>query len=105
MLRSFDYAAASALRERAGIRPETSAALRPWSEDWRRRVKQAFLVGYRETIGDCPSFPRDEALTRQLLDLFTLEKALYEICYEAANRPDWVHIPLAGVVETIGHGK
>jgi len=105
MLRSFDYAAASVLQERAAIRPDSVGALRPWSDDWRRRVKQAFIAGYREAIGDCVSFPRDEALVRQLLDLFTLEKALYEICYEAANRPEWVHIPLADAVEMIGHGR
>ena len=105
MLRSFDYAAASALQERAAIRPESAGPLRPWSDDWRRRVKQAFLAGYRAAIGDCPSFPKDEGLTNQLLDLFMLEKALYEICYEAANRPDWIHIPLADAVEMMGHGK
>jgi maltose alpha-D-glucosyltransferase / alpha-amylase len=105
MLRSFDYAAASALQDRAAIRPESGAVLRPWSDDWRRRVKQAFFAGYREAIGDCPSFPRDEGLVRQLLDLFMLEKSLYEICYEAANRPAWIHIPLADAVEMIGHGK
>jgi maltose alpha-D-glucosyltransferase/alpha-amylase len=105
MLRSFDYAAAAALRERAAFRPDAVGALRPWSEDWRRRVKQAFLTGYREAIGDCPSIPRDDAQFKQLLDLFTLERALYEICYEAANRPDWIQIPLADVVEMIGHGR
>jgi maltose alpha-D-glucosyltransferase/alpha-amylase len=105
MLRSFDYAAAAALRERAAIRPESGVALRPWSDDWRRRVKQAFLAGYRDAIGDCPSFPKDEAVNKQLLELFMLEKALYEICYEAANRPDWIHIPLSGVMEMMGHGK
>jgi maltose alpha-D-glucosyltransferase/alpha-amylase len=105
MLRSFDYAAAAALRERSAIRPEMAGALRPLSEDWRRRVKRAFLAGYRAAIGDCPSFPREEALFGQLLDLFTLEKALYEVCYEAANRPEWIQIPLADVVEMIGHGR
>jgi maltose alpha-D-glucosyltransferase/alpha-amylase len=40
-----------------------------------------------------------------LIEIFVLEKALYEICYEAANRPDWIPIPLAGVVEIICHGK
>jgi maltose alpha-D-glucosyltransferase/alpha-amylase len=105
MLRSFDYVAASALGERAAIRPESRGALQPWSEDWRMRAKQAFLAGYREAIGDCPSFPRDDALIRRLLEVFTLEKALYEICYEAANRPDWIHIPLMGVMEIVGHAK
>ena len=42
--------------------------------------------------------PDDEASTLQLLDLLILEKALYEICYEAANRPAWLSIPLNGVL-------
>jgi maltose alpha-D-glucosyltransferase/alpha-amylase len=42
---------------------------------------------------------------RELIEISVLEKALYKICYEAANRPDWIHIPLAGIVEIICHGK
>jgi predicted trehalose synthase len=64
-----------------------------------------FLAGYRAAIGDCPSFPRNEASFSQLIEISVLEKALYKICYEAANRPDWIHIPLAGIVEIICHGK
>jgi len=59
ILRSSDYAAAAALRERATIRPELSGPLRPWSDDWRQRVKEAFLVARHEAIGDCRSFPRE----------------------------------------------
>jgi predicted trehalose synthase len=88
MLRSFDYAASSALDERAAIPPESRGALQPRNEDW-RRAKQVFLAGYRAAIGDCPSLPRNEAL--------------YEICYGGANRSG--HIPQAGVVKIIGYGK
>jgi predicted trehalose synthase len=38
-----------------------------------------FLAGYRAAIGDCPSFPRNEALFKQLIEIFVLEKTLYEI--------------------------
>jgi maltose alpha-D-glucosyltransferase / alpha-amylase len=61
--------------------------------------------GQCAAIGDCPSFPRNETSFSQLIEIFVLEKALYEICYEAANRSDWIHIPLVGVVEIICHGK
>ena len=74
------------------------------SEDWRRRAEPVFLAGYRAAIGDCPSFPRNEASFSQLIE-FVLEKTLYKICYEAANRPDWIHTPLAGIVEIFSHGK
>src|SRR5271169_2383728 len=83
MLRLFDYAAASALDARAVIPPASRGALQPGSEDW-RRAKQVFLAGYCAAIGDCPSFPRNEALFNQLIEIFVLEKTLYEICYGAA---------------------
>jgi len=105
MIRSFDYAAASALDERAAIRPESRNTLQPWSNEWRRLAKQAFLAGYRGAIGDCSAFPGEDGPFKTMLDLFVLEKALYEIAYEAANRPDWVHIPLAGVMEVAENGR
>jgi predicted trehalose synthase len=77
-LRLFDYAVASALDARAAIPPASRGALQPRSEDW-RRAKQVFLPGYRAAIGDCPSFPRNEALFKQLIEIFVLEKTLYEI--------------------------
>ena len=42
-------------------------------------------------------WPEDESAARRLLALFLLEKALYEIAYEAANRPDWVWLPMLGL--------
>jgi maltose alpha-D-glucosyltransferase/alpha-amylase len=45
------------------------------------------------------SIPADERSFRATLDLFLIEKALYELRYEMANRPDWVEIPLRGLLE------
>jgi maltose alpha-D-glucosyltransferase/alpha-amylase len=58
---------------------------------------EAYLAGYRETIVGARSYPSDPAMAEQLLDLFTLEKAFYEMSYELANRPAWVRIPLEGI--------
>ncbi|HET7303811.1 MAG TPA: 1,4-alpha-glucan branching protein GlgB [Segeticoccus sp.] len=80
MLRSFDYAAGAA--EHAD---GTSRA--PWA----RAARHAFLVGYAE-IADRD--PREDAL---LLEALELDKALYEVVYEARNRPDWLPLPVAGV--------
>ena len=104
ILRSIDYVASLALRERASVRPESRQTLVPWIEDWVRCTKDAFRSGYRETIGDCPSYPDDEAVVDKLIGLFSIEKALYELCYEAANRPDWIHIPLVGILALIDRG-
>jgi maltose alpha-D-glucosyltransferase/alpha-amylase len=44
----------------------------------------------------------NEEHTRALIELFTLEKALYEIRYELDNRPDWVGIPIRGILDLLG---
>lgn len=104
MLRSFNYAAWAALFGLSESRPEAEAAAEPWAMAWEESTVAAFLEGYRETIGDCPSYPADERDAENLIKLFTLEKALYEICYEAANRPRWLRIPLRGVQRIIAGG-
>jgi maltose alpha-D-glucosyltransferase/alpha-amylase len=60
-------------------------------------VVERFLKGYRTATVGCASVPLDEGAFRALLNLFTLEKALYEVVYEATNRPDWIGIPAQGV--------
>jgi maltose alpha-D-glucosyltransferase/alpha-amylase len=97
ILRSFNYAAWAALFKRGAYSPDLLARLVPWAEDWEQQARQAFLDGYTQTIGDCRVVPADPADARRLIDAFTLEKALYEIAYEADNRPDWLRIPLQGM--------
>ncbi len=109
MLRSFDYAASAAVAGLIQVNPGSGDVLHALAEAWRRASATAFLAGYRETISGCPSYPEDAAAADRLLKLFLLEKALYEICYEAANRPLWVRIPLKGVsslleLEATDHG-
>jgi maltose alpha-D-glucosyltransferase / alpha-amylase len=97
MLRSFDYAAWAAVMTLTELHAGSGEVVRSLAETWRAATEAAFLGAYRETIAGCPSYPEDEAQAARLLDLFLLEKALYEICYEAANRPHWLRIPLEGV--------
>jgi maltose alpha-D-glucosyltransferase / alpha-amylase len=97
MLRSFDYAAWSASLHFAEVHPGSEDLVLGLAQRWRESVEAAFLDAYRETITGCPSYPEDADQAQALLDLFLLEKALYEICYEAANRPGWLRIPLRGV--------
>jgi maltose alpha-D-glucosyltransferase/alpha-amylase len=101
MLRSFNYAAWAALLHPAEAWHEGLEPLLPWAMDWEKQASEAFMEGYRKAVGDCPSYPADPATARKLIDLFTLEKALYEVCYEAANRPDWLRIPLQGVARLV----
>jgi maltose alpha-D-glucosyltransferase/alpha-amylase len=97
MLRSFEYAEWAALFAIAEHEADSVAKLLPFAEAWRKCTQATFLSSYFEAIGDSPSCPKDRAEADRLLKLFTLEKALYEICYEATNRPSWLRIPIAGL--------
>ena len=90
MLRSFSYAA-------AGSRILRDA---PPPEGWEDRARETFLDGYFETVDSALLPPGDEG-TRKMLSIFELEKAVYELRYELNNRPDWVAIPVAGIVRLL----
>ena len=55
-----------------------------------------FYAGVRETIGHGRLWPQDDQTARRLLRFFVVEKAIYEIGYELANRPDWIAVPVSG---------
>ncbi len=105
MLRSFHYASyGSLLRPEMGpaIRPEDVAALDGWVRTWNRWVGATFLAGYREATTAASFLPSDDADWAALLDVFLLEKACYELTYELNNRPDWVAIPIRGILQLLG---
>ena len=101
MLRSIDYAAFSALDRVTARLPELSERTVAAAEDWRRRSSQEFLQLYTATAKDMTSLPADHDAAMQQLEIFLLQKAFYEICYEAANRPTWLSIPVRGVLDLI----
>ena len=86
MLRSFDYAARQFL-----IGPPEDEHLTERALDWARRNRNAFCDGYTETADDDP---RAHAT---LLHAFELDKAVYEVAYEHANRPEWLGVPLSSI--------
>lgn len=88
MLRSFDYAARHQLIGRAG-----QAALSDAARDWARRNASAFCVGYAEAGG------LDPVANKVLLRALQLDKAVYEVLYEARHRPSWLPIPLDSLAE------
>jgi maltose alpha-D-glucosyltransferase/alpha-amylase len=102
MLRSFNYAAYATLFRITAERPGDFAMLEPAARSWKRLASQAFLEGYLDVVQGTPAYPADPEQARSFLDLFILEKALYELGYELANRPDWVRIPLKGILALLG---
>jgi len=95
MIRSFDYAAAVVKRKSLASHahvadPSRDAFLHTFVE----RATQCFLAGYHEAYP-----PEDATAERDLLGLFLLEKAAYEIAYEASNRPTWIDVPLRGLAQ------
>ncbi len=102
MLRSFDYARHTALHQ-AAQNPIDFERLAPVSRAWERRVRKMFLETYRDVAVSGQLYADAAAFcdAQPLLDLFELEKALYELRYEMDNRPDWVAVPLAGILALV----
>ncbi len=102
MLRSFSYAARSALARYTQRHPENPAALLPWTTLWENAVSTRFLQEYITAIRQMPDLLPVDSLSQQLLNRYLIEKALYELLYELNNRPDWVSIPLSGLLTLLG---
>jgi maltose alpha-D-glucosyltransferase/alpha-amylase len=101
-IRSIDYAASAALDRATDLNPEERTAMAQRIRAWTENMSEAYWASYREALGDDRMWPEDVGQTRALLDLFLLEKALYEIEYELTNRPSWAHNPLAATLRMIG---
>jgi maltose alpha-D-glucosyltransferase/alpha-amylase len=101
MLRSFDYAIASAMKERLAVRPQDEPRLLPWRRVWVFEVSKTFLNGYKKTADHASFIPDSDSAAGILLQAFLLEKAFYEVNYELHNRPDWIDIPITGILEMI----
>jgi len=93
-LRSIDYAVSAALDRAPNLNSDERETLTAHMRSWSERLGAAYWETYRETIGDVALWPDDPQAQRRLLDIFLLEKALYEIEYELSNRPAWAAIPM-----------
>ncbi len=100
MLRSFSYASQAALRSDQ-LQASTAPRREAWARFWVDSVSAAFLRSYLTTAGTASFVPQTtEDLDLQLTTML-LEKALYELRYELNSRPDWVRIPLRGILEVV----
>jgi maltose alpha-D-glucosyltransferase/alpha-amylase len=100
MLRSFDYASQAALKSNQ-IDAKTLPELRKWGRFWVQCVSAAFLKSYLATAGLASFVPQSADDLDGQLTTMLLEKALYELRYELNMRPDWVGIPLRGILQVV----
>jgi maltose alpha-D-glucosyltransferase/alpha-amylase len=101
MVRSFDYAVHQGLRNhavRSGVRHEELGGYLPWARHWYREVASTFLGAYLETAGSQPFLPQARDELSGLLTVYLLERTVYELGYELNNRPEWIHLPLQGLL-------
>jgi maltose alpha-D-glucosyltransferase/alpha-amylase len=104
MLRSFDYAAATIIAAGGAGQDDTALARkRGIVERFRQNANKAFLSAYQEASAPIAHHWSQTHSERDLLNLFLIEKAAYEICYEAANRPAWLNVPLFGLAQLLSH--
>jgi maltokinase len=104
MLRSFDYAAFSPLvlgedPDTPGPTAEELARFEGPAAAWIEACRRAFLDGYLAVAGDDGPAGGDAEL---LLRAYELDKAVYEVMYEARHRPPWLQIPLGGIRRLLG---
>lgn len=93
MTRSFQYAAAMALRNHE----EPDRELKVLADAWTVRNVNTFLAGYADVDAAHRLLPRARASRDALLSVFELDKAVYEVAYELAHRPDLADLPIRAV--------
>ncbi|MBD3268284.1 maltose alpha-D-glucosyltransferase [bacterium] len=104
MLRSFHYAAYSALFEREAngmLSPEEYKKMEAWIRFWHEWVSVIYFAGYKQTAEGQAFLPKDREELRTLLECYLLEKSVYELGYEMNNRPEWLKIPFQGILQLV----
>lgn len=104
MVRSFQYAAYTALFGQVpgvSVQDSDRERVKAWGEVWNAAVSANYLSSYFNTAADGNFIPASQDERLRLLNAFLLHKALYEVAYELNNRPDWVQIPLRGILSIV----
>ena len=103
MVRSFDYAAHFAVARHASteVDPGQIPMLEQWAKFWYIWVTPVFLTSYSNVAKQAPLLPEATREFITLLNAYLLEKAIYEIGYELDNRPDWLRVPIRGILHLL----
>jgi maltose alpha-D-glucosyltransferase/alpha-amylase len=97
LLRSLDYAAAMLAEENPAVDTPLLERRRSMLDLWRQAASAAFLDAYRAVAEAQPRPWLRPSEEQDIIDIFLIEKVAYEISYEIANRPAWLHVPLRGL--------
>ncbi len=98
---SIDYSVTAALERALKVAPDEHGRLGAALAGWRDRSVTAFLAVYREIMTNSPLWPADAQAAGQMINFFLLEKTLHEAEYELAHRPDWLRVPLTGMLRIL----
>jgi maltose alpha-D-glucosyltransferase/alpha-amylase len=101
MVRSFCYAAGAAISVRSDLQGSALDRLRVWARWWQTWSIAGFLGAYRASAAREPFLPEDPESLESTLQVFLLEKTLYETRYELSHRPAWLAIPLIGLLDLL----
>ncbi|MGX9993464.1 maltose alpha-D-glucosyltransferase (plasmid) [Rhizobium sp. Z1P35] len=99
LLRSLNYLVATAQLDNDAVTEHENEVRRDAIARFGRSAEEAFLDAYWQAVSASKTLAMPPEQRRRVLDAFLLEKAAYEIAYEARNRPKWLPIPLAGLTE------
>jgi maltose alpha-D-glucosyltransferase/alpha-amylase len=101
LIRSIDYSTTAALERAVKVAHDEHGRLGAALAEWRGRAEAAFLAAYRETMVNQRLWPASPGATERMLNFFLLEKVCYEIEYELSYRPDWLRMPLTGMIRIL----
>ncbi len=102
MVRSFHYAAYIELYKQGSIKKDNLLLLEPWTDLWYMYVSRVFLKSYINTLRDDSIILDNREDMEMYLNIYILDKAIYEIGYELDNRPEWAMIPIRGIEKLLG---
>ena len=101
MIRSIYYAAYSALHQHTTAHPGDLPSLEPYALLWYRSISRLFLSSYRRAMGSGGILPESAEEQRILLRAFLLDKAIAGAVYDSRQRPEWLSIPVRGVLSIL----
>ncbi|MCW0019439.1 maltose alpha-D-glucosyltransferase [Rhizobium sp. BT-226] len=101
LLRSLSYLVATAQLDNDAVIEHENEVRREAIARFGRHAEEAFLDAYSQAVSVSKELDMSHDQRRRVLDAFLLEKAAYEIAYEARNRPKWLPIPLSGLTEIV----